>query len=159
MIWADLKKVGSPTTWYGNTHQIWAWLDCFSVSLDPPLTHKEVEQSSTGSKNEEICAEVICYLHCYNNCAKLMVPSLFSSRLALGFFRGSFSTTVPETFSWTHIQMRKKHWLTGRWDLKRYSSKNSQKSTPSSANLISEINYPDRVFFSFQHSSLQCLLC
>lgn len=75
-------------------------LDSFLVSLDPSLTQKEVEQRSTGSKNEEIWSEVIHHLHRYNNCAKLMVPVDYSLLDEFrGFVKGSFSTTIPETFS------------------------------------------------------------
>lgn len=161
MIWADLiKKVGSSTylIWQRTSNMGLTWL-FFSLSR-PSLDTQGSWTKLNRSKNEEIRAEVICHSHCYNNCAKLMVPSLFSSRLALGFCQRFFFYHCPWNFFFNTHTNEKKHWLTGRWDWKRYSSKNSQKSTASLDNLISEKNYLDRVgFFSFQHSSLQCLLC
>lgn len=92
MIWADLiKKADSPTylIWQHASNMGLTWL-FFLVSQDPPLTQNEAEQRPTGSKNEDIRAKEIYHLHCYSNCANLMVPSLLSSRLSLGFCQRYF---------------------------------------------------------------------
>lgn len=64
----------------------WALLSLSRLSLD-----MEAEQSLTGLKNQERCAEVIHHLHYQNNCAELKMSSLFFSRLVLDFILKFFS--------------------------------------------------------------------
>lgn len=90
IIWADLvKKAGSPT--YLIQQQV-SDIDITLCSLSRPSLNTEGSWTKLNRVKEwqNICKE-ICHLHCYNNCAKLMVPSLFSTWLALDFWWVFFS--------------------------------------------------------------------
>lgn len=84
MIWADLVKKAGSSTYLLQQHTSNMGLTLFSLSwlfLDTEGSWTKLNRV----KEWQNIRKVICHLHCHNNCAKLTVPPLLSSRLALDF--------------------------------------------------------------------------
>lgn len=84
MMWADpVKEVGS-LIYLIQQHTSNMGLTLFSLSRPFLDTEGNWIKLNRVKELQNIC-KAICHLHCSSSCAKLIVPSLFSSRLALDF--------------------------------------------------------------------------